>query len=455
MEGSGLPGSTLTERRLEMRDIMRRVGKMAVPAFMSSLLVYLMNLLNYVILAAFTDYTSIASYGIVSSYTNLSAGFFVPLSLGTGYLLERTRKENDPYKTQNVINSVSLFSLLIGIGIAIFGFFIAPAYVWQVVTPEEIKDATTMFLRFFSFTYVPILYFSITTTVLIHLGERTAPIMAEVSALALHASFSYIFVGLFDWDIRGIAISAIIAQIIGSLINTHQLVQQMRKFMARPPVRIDWSVIRELAKEERTVVFTAVLGGVFVIFLQFFIDELGVRTIAGFALFFLFQDLLFIPIHALRTPARTLSAEYYEQGGNNSLLQVINPMIILSILYSILLIPVTRLIGPPIFMLFSHDPEVTTVAMRLVNLVAGYYIFYAVSTLLTSSLEGLGKKTLTMGINIGFNYFSRFLVLIFAAMLIQGDESIAICYPVSWALCTAALGVYYFATYSKSRKYSI
>ena len=40
-------------------------------------------------------------------------------------------------------------------------------------------------------------------------------------------------------------------------------------------------------------------------------------------------------------------------------------------------------------------------------------------------------------------------------MLIQGDESIAICYPVSWALGTAGLGVYYFASYSKSQKYSI
>ena len=128
---------------------------------------------------------------------------------------------------------------------------------------------------------------------------------------------------------------------------------------------------------------------------------------------------------------------------------------IAAVIYSLLLIPLTRLIGPPLFLLFSHDPEVTTVAMRLVNLVSSYYIFYAVSTLLSSSLEGLGKKGLTMGINIGFNYFSRFLVLVLAAMFIQGDESIAICYPVSWALCAAALGVYYFATYSKTRKYAL
>ncbi|MDO4406492.1 MAG: MATE family efflux transporter [Eubacteriales bacterium] len=455
MARSGMSKVALTERRLRVRDVMRRVLLMAVPAFMSSLLVYLMNLLNYIILALFSDYTSIASYGIVSSYTNLAAGFFVPVSMGTGYMLQRTLKAGDSYKAQSVIDSVILITIPIGVASTIFAYLIAPAYIWQVVTPEEIKVATTMFLRFFSLTFIPILYFSVTTSVLIQSGERTIPIMAEISALTLHGSFSYIFVGLFNWDIRGIAISAIVSQIIASLINTHQILVLRRKSIHRPPLRVNWSIIRELAREERGLVAIAFLGGVFAIFLQFYIDGLGIPTIAGFTLFFLFQDLLFIPINALRSPARNLSKEAYERDGNDALIEIMNPLLLLAIIYSLLLVPLTRLIGPPLFLMFSHDPEVTAVSMRLVNLVSSYYILYAVSTLLTSSLEGLGKKTLLTVFNIGFNFVVRMLVLILAAMLIQGDESIAICYPVSWALCAAAIGVYYFATYSRTGKYSL
>ncbi|MEE3312334.1 MAG: MATE family efflux transporter [Acutalibacteraceae bacterium] len=455
MARSGMSKVALTERRLRVRDVMRRVLLMAVPAFMSSLLVKLMNLLNYIILALFSDYTSIASYGIVASYTNLAAGFFVPISMGTGYMLQRALKAGDSYKAQSVIDSVILITIPIGVASTIFAYLIAPAYIWQVVTPEEIKVATTMFLRFFSLTFIPILYFSVTTSVLIQSGERTIPIMAEISALTLHGSFSYIFVGLFNWDIRGIAISAIVSQIIASLINTHQILVLRRKSIHRPPLRVNRSIIRELAREERGLVAIAFLGGVFAIFLQFYIDGLGIPTIAGFTLFFLFQDLLFIPINALRSPARNLSKEAYEHDGNNALIEIMNPLLLLAIIYSLLLIPLTRLIGPPLFLMFSHDPEVTAVGMRLVNLVSSYYIFYAVSTLLTSSLEGLGKKTLLTVFNIGFNFVVRMLVLILAAMLIQGDESIAICYPVSWALCTAAIGIYYFATYSRTGKYSL
>lgn len=450
-----LSQTSLTERRLETRNTFRRIGMLALPSFMSSLMVYLMNLLNYMILAAFSDYTSIASYGIVSSYTTLAAGFFVPLSLGAGYLMEEAQKKNDNTQLQNVINSITIIAFCMGITAAIFGFLIAPAYVWQVVTPEEIREITTLFLRYFSFTYIPIIYFSITTTVLINLGEKSAPIMAEISALVLHASFSYIFVGLFHWDIRGIAISAIVAQTVGTLINVHQLSQRMKKFVDKVPVRFDRSIAKTLAGKEKTAVLTAVLGGVFTIFLQFFIDELGIMTIAAFALFFLFQDLLFIPIHALRSPARSMSAEAYEKGGTDGLARVITPIVLTAAGYSLLLIPLTRLIGPPLFMLFSHDPEVSAIGMKLVDLVSGYYLFYAVSTLLSSSLEGLGKKGVSTGINIGFNFFGRFLVMLLTAMLIQGEESIAICYPVSWALCTASLGIYYFATYSKSQDYAL
>ncbi len=443
MARSGMSKAALSERRLRVRDVMRSVLLMAVPAFMSSLLIYLMNLLNYIILALFSDYTSIASYGIVASYTNLAAGFFVPISMGTGYMLQRALKAGDAHKAQSVIDTMILITVPIGLFSILFAYLIAPGYIWQVVTPEEIKASTTMFLRFFSLTFLPILYFSVTTSVLIQSGERTIPILAEISALALHGSFSYIFVGLFNWDIRGIAISAIVSQIIASLINTHQILVVRRKSIARPPLRIDRSIVRKL------------LGGVFAIFLQFYIDGLGIPTIAGFTLFFLFQDLLFIPIHSLRSPARSMSKEAYERDGNDALIEIMNPLLVLAIGYSLLLIPLTRLIGPPLFLMFSHDPEVTAVGMRLVNLVSSYYIFYAVSTLLTSSLEGLGKKTLLTIFNIGFNFVARILVLILAAMLIQGDESIAICYPVSWALCTAGIGVYYFATYSRTGKYSL
>ena len=133
MARSGMSKVALTERRLRVRDVMRRVLLMAVPAFMSSLLVYLMNLLNYIILALFSDYTSIASYGIVSSYTNLAAGFFVPISMGTGYMLQRALKAGDAHKAQSVIDTMILITVPIGLFSILFAYLIAPGYIWQVV----------------------------------------------------------------------------------------------------------------------------------------------------------------------------------------------------------------------------------------------------------------------------------------------------------------------------------
>ncbi len=452
---SSPPKIELTERRLETRDTLRRVALMAIPAALSSLLVFGMNVISYFALASFPSYSALASYGIVSSYTTLAAGFFVPISLGTGYMLNRAKKLGDPYKTQITIDTMLIISLLVGLLTTVFGLIVTPYYIWQVATPAEIEYQTTLFLRLFVVTLTPILYFSVTSTILMQSGIRAAPVMAEVSALALHSGFSYIFIGLFHWDIRGVAISALVAQVIAVLINIQQILVLRKKSLIRPKVRIHWDIIKELTKEERPVIFSAVLSGVFAIFLQFFIDNLGVATIAGFALFFFFQDLLFIPIHALRAPTRTLSEEAYERGGNRSLILTINPILIMASVYSLLLIPITRLVGPFFFMFYAHDAAVVEISMRLVNLVSSYYIFYALAILLSSSLDGLGKKTLTMALNIAFNFFVRFVVLLFAAKIIQGDESIAICYPVSWAIAASALIIYYFANYSYTRKYSI
>ena len=409
----------------------------------------------YIIMARFCDSNSSASYGIVSAYTTLAAGFCIPMSGGITVLLGKAQKEADHHKIQSVISSALSFAAIFGLFSTAFALAITPGYIWQVVTPEEIKENTTVFFRCFSLTLTPILFFSVTTTILISLGEQKGPVLSEISALALHIGFSYIFVGLFGWDIRGIAISAIIAQMTGSLINLYLVLQQRKTFLSSAPKRLDWGIIREMFTDQKHLIFTAALGGVFAVFLQYYIDLQGVIYIAGFTLFFVFQDAFFIPIHALRTPARQLSPQYYKEGGNEGLIQAINPILISASLFAIILIPVTRLVGPPLFLLFSHSAEVAAVSMRLVNLVSFYYLFYALSELLSASLNGLGRERVTLWLNIVFNYFARFTVLVLAAQIIQGAESIAICYPVSWALSAAALAVYYFATYSKSGRYSI
>ena len=452
------PLGGLTERRLQSRDTLRRGARIALPVFFSTLLTYGMNLINYIYLAAFQDYRSIAAYGIVAAYTTLAAGIFMPLAAATGAVLERETNSADPYRKQDIINTTMLLAVLVGVLSTIFAVLIAPGYIWQVLTPAEIKEMTTTFLRLFSVNFIPIIYFGVTTTILIQQGNPVAPILAEISALALHAGFGYIFVGMFDMGIYGCAASAILSQTVAALVNTHLILQLRRATPARSPVRINKEIVREVYQEQKPALFVALLGGVFMIFLQYYIDDLGLETIAGFTLFFLFQDFLFLPFRGMSSSVRSLSAEHINDDDTLGLIRTFNPQIIVAILYAIALIPVTKLIGPPIFMVFSHfNADVTVVAMKLVDLVSSYYFFYAISTLLSASLEGLGRKQAAMRFNVGFNYVVRFLVLVLAAEVIQGGESIAFCYPASWAISAGALAIYYYINYSKgnSIKYSI
>lgn len=447
----------LTENRLAARDVYRKAIIFWVPALMSSLVVFGMNFLNYIMMAVFLDYTYVASYGIVYAYTTLAAGMFLPLVAGTGYLLERAQKAKDPYKVQKVISTSMILSVLIGAGSTVFAILITPGYIWQVATPEEIKEVTSTFLRYFAFTFTPILYFAVTTTILIQSGERTGPVLSEISALALHVSFSYIFVGLFDWDIRGCAISAIIAQSAASLINTYLVLRLRKETGAITTTLFDLETVRDIWKEIWKPIGIAFLAGCFAIFLQFYIDEFGMEAIAAFTLLFVFQDLLFIPIHAMRSPARRLSVEYFDRGKNNGLVTAMNPLMIIAVLYALLLIPFTRLVGPLFFTALGHNAEVTEIAMHVLNLLSTFYAFYAISVLLTASLEALGKEKLTAQFNFAFNLLVRFGILLLGVKLIQGHLSIAGCFPASWALSAAALSIYYFATYSIDRvkKYSI
>lgn len=450
-------GKPWSENRIIARNVLRMTLQLAVPSFLASLLVFLMNLVNYVFIAVAGSVNDLAAYGIVSTYTAMAAGFFAPLGLGASILMERAKRTNDAYKVQSTINTSLLSSVGLGILSSLFAVAVAGLYVSSIGTPAEIAGETTTFLRYFSPAFIPIVYFSVTTVLLGQFGEHSAPILAEVSAIALHIAFGYIFVVLFDYGLIGLAISAFVSQALAAIINTHLILQVRRKLFARTPVRLDFTVLKGLTKEGRNGIFTAVLGGVIAIIMQGFINQLGIKVIAAFTLFFLFQDFLFIPLRSLQQPARRLMVEYYENGGGQSLIRAVTPLILLSAGYAFLLIPVVRFAGPPLFLFFSHDPEVTVTGMRILTLVSHYFVFYALSTLISSVLDGLGKQDLTMKFNLVFNYLIRFIVLIGAVLIIRGEESIVLCYPASWAISAGALVIYYYATYPflKQKKYSL
>ena len=448
----------LTERRLETRDILRKTARVAVPAFFASALAFGMNLINYMLLALFQNYHSIAAYGIVSAYTTLAAGIFMPIASAAGSVLERAQGSPDPYRKQQIINTALLTAFLVGVASTVFAILIAPGYVWQVVTPEEIKEMTTLFLQLFSVNFIPIIYYGVTTNILMKTGAPQGPILAEVSALVLHVSFGYIFVGLFDMGIYGCAISAILSQWIAALVNTHLILQQRRQTPIRAPIRIHRDILKELVLEKWPAVFAAILGGIFAIFLQYYIDDLGVVTIAGFTLFFLFQEALFLPFRGFTSAARSLSSDHVDDPTTLGLNRTINPLLIVSGIYALFLIPLSRVIGPPIILFLSHhDADVTDVAMRLVNLVSWFYFFFAVSTILSAVLEGMGRDTAVMRSNIFFNFIVRFVILVLASEVIQGGESIVLCFPASWAISAGALAVYYYVNFSRgaNEKYSL
>ena len=57
----------------------------------------------------------------------------------TGYMLQRALKAGDAHKAQSVIDTMILITVPIGLFSILFAYLIAPGYIWQVVTPEEIK----------------------------------------------------------------------------------------------------------------------------------------------------------------------------------------------------------------------------------------------------------------------------------------------------------------------------
>lgn len=440
----------LTERSLALRDILRKIVISSFPFFISSFLVWFINGLNYAFMACFLDYTYIAAYGVMSAYILLAACPFIPMAVSISLTLEKTLKRGDPYEARAVVNTGLVMAAVFGVLSTLTAVILAPYYCRLVQTPPEIFDYAVSFLRRFTTTLVPILYFQTTTQILVVFKEFAGPVRSELCAAFFHAGFGFIFTGLFTWGIQGITVSAFLAQTAASVVNTYMVFQQLNKLGGKTSTRFSKTIAKHIFLQEREPAITYIMSGVFAIFVQFFVDTLGIEVIAAFTITLVFQDLLFLPINSLKSPARRFGMEYLEHRDKLKLGQQLNPLLLIAIIYGLLLLPVARLVGPWVLELLTHNELVVEAGRKLISVLAPYYGFYAISTLLSAVFDGLDRKKVSMWVTILAKYGLRFAILIPAAIFVQGLESITLAYPLSWAATALILCVYYYASYSPS-----
>ena len=121
------------------------VGKMllfTVPLIATGLLQLLFNTADMIVAGKFAGPTALASVSGTASLTNLIVNLFIGLSVGANVCVAKFYAQNNDEEVSETVHTAVVISVLFGIILAVFGFFMArpPAFPFRSPARPAIRS---------------------------------------------------------------------------------------------------------------------------------------------------------------------------------------------------------------------------------------------------------------------------------------------------------------------------
>ena len=140
----------------------------------------------------------------------------------------------------------------------------------------------------------------------------------------------------------------------------------------------------------------------------------------------------------------TFNGQNYGAGRMDRVKRGTRVCICMSLMVSAALITVFLLFHKPLLRIFADDPEVIHYGTISMFAMLPGYMLYVFVEVLSGALRGAGSTLIPMIITAVCICLVRVIYLALMMPLFPNLITVYMCYPLSWSVASAALGIYYF-----------
>ncbi len=162
---------------------------------------------------------SMSAVGSNSALINLLVSFFVSIAVGANVALGNAKGANHKDVAEKVLHTSLVFSLLVGLVVAIGGYFLAPYLLELMGTPEEIFAKSVEYLEIYFIGAPFLLVYNFGSQCLRALGDSRRPLYILIISGIINIAFDLIFVIFFDMDVSGVAWATVLSEAISAILT--------------------------------------------------------------------------------------------------------------------------------------------------------------------------------------------------------------------------------------------
>ncbi|MDY6267339.1 MAG: MATE family efflux transporter [Selenomonadaceae bacterium] len=369
----------------------RELLAFSMPIAVTAILEQLFNAADTMVLGRFEGTAAMAAVGNNVTIISLIVALLLGISLGANVVIAQYIGARRLKEATRTIHTTLLFSLLLGIVIAVGG---QPLVSWSLdalAVPPAVQEPAAVYLRIFLAGMPFLSLYNFAAAILRSRGDAQTPLYALIIASVLNIVLDLAFVLIFDWGTAGVAIATVLSYLVCAL---HLIRHMLRTYGI---LHLEIGLLRihvgELVKCLRIGLPAALQGMVFCIanlVIQNAINSLGPEVMAASAAAFTIEINMYCFVTGFQQACTTFVGQNYGARQLARCQEVVRDCFILTAVTMILLAVLIYIFMRPMLGFFSTNPVVIENAITRIEYVVLPEFICTGFDISSSALRGYG-----------------------------------------------------------------
>ena len=430
--------------RMTEGPIAGQMIRFAVPLFIGNLFQQLYNTADALIVGNLIGNEALAAVSATGTLVFLLVSFFGGISAGAGVVVSRYFGAREPEKMHRAIHTVLAFDLSAGVLLTLIGTTLTPAILRLMGTPEDVMARSTAYIRVYFAGSLGLVLYNSCRGIMQAVGDSRHPLYYLITSSVLNVALDIVLIAFFHMDVEGAALATILSQFFSVFLCLRRLMTTKEDYRVQlRKIGYDWQMLKLIVRYGLPSGLQNSVIAIANVVVQSNINAFGTMAVAGCGAYSKIEGFAFLPITSFTIALTTfvgqnLGAREYGRAKKGAGFGVL-----CAILLSELIGLLTYLAAPVLIRAFTQEPEAIAFGVGKARICALFFCLLAASHGLSAVLRGAGRAVIPMISMLSFWCVVRVTILHFAVPVYQSIDVVNWVYPITWALSTVFLVIYY------------
>lgn len=408
----------------------------ALPIILGNLFQQFYNMVDSIIVGQFVGEEALAAVGASYALTTVFIMIAIGGGIGASVITSQYLGANKIGKMKTSIYTALISFLIISCIFGLIGFFMNERILLFLGTPANIMEDATAYLGIY-FWGLPFLFmYNILSAIFNAMGKSRTPLYLLIFSSMLNVILDLVFVCLFFWGVKGVAIATVIAQGISAVISFILLIRHLKTYETEEKVSYyEVSMLGKMVKVALPSTLQQAIVSIGMLLVQSVVNGFDSSVLAGYTAATRVESFCIVPMIATGNAVSTFTAqnlgakqvERIKQGYKMGCAMVGTFAVILCVLLNIFHTPILSA-----FLNQESSAVAFATGSSFVRFISFFFVFIGLKAATDGILRGAGDVvvfTMANLINLGIRVSFAYLMV-----PVLGVNAVWYAIPIGWGV---------------------